>query len=76
VIELDGAFAVQALAVLRELNIPDDAVHVDPTGGAIALRSSAWRKWRAPGNAVIIDLNASVGDMLFARCGSGHHRSH
>jgi acetyl-CoA acyltransferase len=37
VIELNEAFASQALAVLRELGIPDDAPHVNPNGGAIAL---------------------------------------
>src|SRR5882724_9754283 len=37
VIELNEAFASQALAVLRELKIPDDALHVNPNGGAIAL---------------------------------------
>ena len=37
VIELNEAFASQALAVLRELNIPDDATHVNPNGGAIAI---------------------------------------
>jgi 3-oxoadipyl-CoA thiolase len=37
VIELNEAFASQALAVLRELGIPDDAGHVNPNGGAIAL---------------------------------------
>ena len=37
VIELNEAFASQALAVLRELRIPDDAAHVNPNGGAIAL---------------------------------------
>ena len=36
-IELNEAFAAQALAVLRELGIPDDAAHVNPNGGAIAL---------------------------------------
>jgi len=36
-IELNEAFASQALAVLRELGVPDDAVHVNPHGGAIAL---------------------------------------
>jgi 3-oxoadipyl-CoA thiolase len=36
VIELNEAFASQALAVLREMGIPDDAVHVNPNGGAIA----------------------------------------
>ena len=37
VIELNEAFASQALAVLRDLRIPDDAAHVNPNGGAIAL---------------------------------------
>ena len=36
-IELNEAFASQALAVLRDLGIPDDAAHVNPNGGAIAL---------------------------------------
>ena len=37
VIELNEAFAAQALAVLRQLGLPDDAPHVNPNGGAIAL---------------------------------------
>ncbi|WP_411817213.1 3-oxoadipyl-CoA thiolase [Hyphococcus sp. DH-69] len=37
VIELNEAFAVQSLAVLRSLGLPDDADHVNPHGGAIAL---------------------------------------
>jgi 3-oxoadipyl-CoA thiolase len=37
VIELNEAFAAQALACLRELGLPDDADHVNPNGGAIAL---------------------------------------
>jgi 3-oxoadipyl-CoA thiolase len=37
VIELNEAFASQALAVLRELGLPDDAAHVNGNGGAIAL---------------------------------------
>jgi hypothetical protein len=37
VIELNEAFASQALATLRALGIPDDAPHVNPNGGAIAL---------------------------------------
>ena len=37
VIELNEAFAAQALAVTRELGLPDDADHVNPNGGAIAL---------------------------------------
>ena len=37
VIELNEAFAAQALAVLRELHLPDDAENVNPNGGAIAV---------------------------------------
>lgn len=37
VIELNEAFAAQALAVLRELKVPDDATYVNPNGGAIAI---------------------------------------
>ena len=37
VIELNEAFAAQALAVLRQLGLPDDAENVNPNGGAIAL---------------------------------------
>jgi len=37
VVEINEAFASQGLAVLRGLGIPDDAPHVNPNGGAIAL---------------------------------------
>ena len=37
VIEINEAFASQSLATLRELGLPDDAEHVNPNGGAIAL---------------------------------------
>ncbi|SEA38533.1 3-oxoadipyl-CoA thiolase [Marinobacterium iners] len=37
VIELNEAFAAQALAVTRDLGLPDDATHVNPNGGAISL---------------------------------------
>ena len=37
VIELNEAFAAQGLAVMRQLGIADDAEHVNPNGGAIAL---------------------------------------
>ncbi|BCB87666.1 3-oxoadipyl-CoA thiolase [Phytohabitans suffuscus] len=37
VVELNEAFAAQAVAVLRELGLPVDAEHVNPNGGAIAL---------------------------------------
>ena len=37
IIELNEAFASQSLACLRQLGLPDDADHVNPNGGAIAL---------------------------------------
>src|SRR5258708_30084471 len=37
VVELNEAFASQGLAVLRELGLADDAAHVNPNGGAIAI---------------------------------------
>lgn len=37
VVELNEAFAAQGLAVTRQLGLPDDADHVNPNGGAIAL---------------------------------------
>ncbi|MBA4136780.1 MAG: 3-oxoadipyl-CoA thiolase [Opitutus sp.] len=36
-VELNEAFAAQVLAVTREFGLPDDAAHVNPNGGAIAL---------------------------------------
>jgi acetyl-CoA acetyltransferase len=37
IIELNEAFAAQGLATLRRLGVADDAEHVNPNGGAIAL---------------------------------------
>ncbi len=37
IVELNEAFAAQSLACLRQLGLPDDAEHVNPNGGAIAL---------------------------------------
>ncbi|MFT4887968.1 MAG: acetyl-CoA acyltransferase [Candidatus Azotimanducaceae bacterium] len=37
VIELNEAFAAQGLAVMRDLGLLDDAAHVNPNGGGIAL---------------------------------------
>ena len=37
VIELNEAFAAQALACTRDLGLPDDSIKVNPNGGAIAL---------------------------------------
>jgi len=37
IVEINEAFASQSLACLRQLGLPDDAEHVNPNGGAIAL---------------------------------------
>ena len=37
VVELNEAFASQALACLRQLGLPDDGEHINPNGGAIAI---------------------------------------
>jgi len=37
VVELNEAFAAQGIAVLRDLGLPEDAEHINPNGGAIAL---------------------------------------
>ena len=50
IIELNEAFAAQALAVLRQLGLPDDAEHVNPNGGAIALGPPARRVRRTAGD--------------------------
>jgi acetyl-CoA acetyltransferase len=37
IVELNEAFAAQSLACMRQLGLADDAAHVNPNGGAIAL---------------------------------------
>ncbi len=37
VVELNEAFAAQAIAVLRELGLPEDGAHINPNGGGISL---------------------------------------
>ena len=69
VVELNEAFAAQALAVTRELGLPDDAPHVNPNGGAIAMGPPAGahpaRVWwpRPHGNC-----NTAKGAMRCAPC--------
>ena len=73
VIELNEAFASQALAVLRDLGIPDDAEHVNPNGGAIALghplgmsgarlaTTAAWQLAAARGRYALCTMCIGVG---------------
>jgi len=73
VIELNEAFAAQGLAVLRELGIDDDADHVNPNGGAIALghplgmsgarlvTTAAYQLRRANGDYALCTMCIGVG---------------
>jgi 3-oxoadipyl-CoA thiolase len=73
VIELNEAFAAQALAVLRELGLPDDAERVNPNGGAIAMGhplgmsgarlalTAAWQLKRSGGRYALCTMCVGVG---------------
>jgi 3-oxoadipyl-CoA thiolase len=73
VIELNEAFAAQALASLRELGLPDDAAHVNPNGGAIAMGhplgmsgarlvlSAAYQLQRSGGRYALCTMCVGVG---------------
>jgi acetyl-CoA acyltransferase len=73
VIELNEAFASQSLAVLRELGLPDDAEHVNPNGGAIALghplgasgarlaTTATWQLARTGGRYALCTMCIGVG---------------
>jgi acetyl-CoA acyltransferase len=73
VIELNEAFAAQGLAVLRQLGLPDDAEHVNPNGGAIALghplgmsgarlvTTAAWELRRRKGRYALCTMCIGVG---------------
>ena len=73
VIELNEAFASQALAVLRRLGLPDDAAHVNPNGGAIALghplgmsgarlaTTACWQLGRTNGRRALCTMCIGVG---------------
>jgi acetyl-CoA acyltransferase len=73
VIELNEAFASQSLAVLRELHVADDATHVNPNGGAIALghplgasgarliTTAAYQLARTRGNYALCTMCIGVG---------------
>jgi len=61
VIELNEAFASQALAVLRELGLPDDAPHVNPNGGAISIGHPLGASGARLATAAIYQLLRSKG---------------
>ena len=71
--QLNEAFAAQALAVPRDLGLPDDAAHVNPMGGAIALghplgasgarlvTTSLWQLQRTGGRYALATMCIGVG---------------
>jgi 3-oxoadipyl-CoA thiolase len=61
VIELNEAFASQALASLRALGLPDDAEHVNPNGGAIALGHPLGMSGARIAGAVVKELVRTQG---------------
>ena len=73
VVELNEAFAAQGLASLRKLGIADDAEHVNPNGGAIALghplgmsgarlvTTAAWQLRRSGGRYALCTMCIGVG---------------
>lgn len=69
VIELNEAFAAQALAVLRQLGLSDDAEHVNPNGGAIALGHPLGMSGaRLAGTAVLEMQNRNAKRALATMC--------
>jgi acetyl-CoA C-acetyltransferase len=72
-VELNEAFASQSLAVLRQLGLPDDAEHVNPNGGAIALghplgasgarlaTTATWQLARTGGRYALCTMCIGVG---------------
>jgi acetyl-CoA acyltransferase len=73
VIELNEAFAAQAIPVLRDLGVPEDAPHVNPNGGAIALghplgasgarlvATATWQLARGGGRYALCTMCIGVG---------------
>ena len=66
VIELNEAFASQALAVLRALRVPEDAPHVNPNGGAIALGHPLGASGARITGTAALELKASGGRRALA----------
>ena len=69
IIELNEAFAAQALAVTRRLGLPDNAPHINPNGGAIALGHPLGMSGaRLAGTAALELKNTGGGYALATMC--------
>lgn len=65
---MSRAFAAQGLAVLRALGLPDDAPHVNPNGGAIAMGHPLGASGARLALAVAHELKRRNGALRFAQC--------
>ncbi|MGL4325643.1 MAG: 3-oxoadipyl-CoA thiolase [Beijerinckiaceae bacterium] len=66
IIELNEAFASQGLATLRDLGIADDAAHVNPNGGAIALGHPLGMSGARIAGTAALELKAKGGKLALA----------
>ncbi len=66
VIELNEAFASQGIAVLRDLGIPEEAAHVNPNGGAIALGHPLGMSGARISGTAALELQATGGKLALA----------
>jgi 3-oxoadipyl-CoA thiolase len=75
VIELNEAFAAQALAVMRELGLPDDAAHVNPTAARSRSAIRSARRARGSPRPRATSSRAARAAMRSRRCASASARA-
>ena len=66
VVELNEAFASQALACLRQLGLPDDSEHINPNGGAIAIGHPLGMSGARIAGAAVRELHRRAGRYALA----------
>jgi acetyl-CoA acyltransferase len=66
VVELNEAFASQAIAVLRELGLPEDSRHINPNGGAIALGHPLGMSGARIAGTAALELSLTGGRLALA----------